>query len=239
MKTLTEFTAMSLKQASQLKADLTQQGKTPEELPTALGESLKIEGDRLTFLLNALETVGTKMADLKRVLVFSAAEGEKAPQGTVLKGEPAHGYLVEYYVSLAKKGDGKIQHDPRDDGKKPRGKGKGRPDRKPRAPRDGQRDAQFAPRTITPPPEGFGQIIRSAGAEAVKDGNSQGHGHRRPPRAPRPPRDMEPPKKLEPLPPGAPGRIVIAPRATPLPVEAAVAASTPATETASTESKTE
>jgi hypothetical protein len=230
MKTLTEFTAMSLKQASKLKADLTQQGKTPEELPAALGEALKIEGDKLTFLLNALETVGTKVTDLKRVLVFSVAEGEKAPLGTLMKGEEGktNGYIVEYYPSLDRKADTRVQQDPRDDGRKQksRGKGKGRPDRNPRAPRTGQPAVR-----PSAPAEGFGQIIRAAGAEAVQDGNSQGHGHRRPPRAPRPPRDMEPPKKLEPLSPGAPGRIVIAPRATPLPPTAETSAAPTTVET--------
>lgn len=238
MKTLTEFTALSLKQAAQLKSDLTQQGKTPEELPAALGEGLKLEGERLTYMIHALELVGTKVVDLKRVLVFSFAEGEKAPLGTVIKGEgdQARGYVSEYYPSLAKKGEARVQIDSRDDGRNKKGRGGkgkgGRPDRGgSRAPRDSQ-----PARPPRAPGEGLGLIIRSAGAEVAPDGNSQGHAQRRP-RKPRPPRDMEPAKKLEPLPVGAPGRIVIAPRATPLP-PTETAAQTPAVETV-TETKTE
>ena len=98
MKTLTEFFGMNLKQAAQTRKELIVSGKTPEELTGALGEALKMEGDRLNHLIHALDAVGTRVQDLKRVVVFTLNEGEKAPQKAVQKGE--HYYLVEYYPTL-------------------------------------------------------------------------------------------------------------------------------------------
>lgn len=98
MRTITEFAGSNIKNAAKSKQDLTTAGKTAEELPAALGEALKVEGDRLTHLLNALETAGEKLNDLKRVVVFALAEGEKAPQGAQQKGETY--YLCEYYPPL-------------------------------------------------------------------------------------------------------------------------------------------
>lgn len=102
MKTITEFQSIQLKNAAQLKKDLATSGKTPEELPQALGETLKLEGDRLTFLLAAVETVDNKFQDLKRVLVMTLAEGEKAPHKALQKGD--HWFVAEYYPPLAPKG---------------------------------------------------------------------------------------------------------------------------------------
>ncbi|MFL5814487.1 MAG: hypothetical protein ACJ763_12995 [Bdellovibrionia bacterium] len=98
MKTLTEFAAVTLKNAAKTKQELTTAGKTAEELPAAMGEALKVEGDKLTFLMNALEVVGDKLEDLKRVVVFTLGENEKAPYGAVLKGEQH--YSTEYYPPL-------------------------------------------------------------------------------------------------------------------------------------------
>lgn len=100
MKTLTEFFGMNLKQAAQTRKELMDSGKTPEELTPALGEALKLEGERLHHLIQALEAVGTRLQDLKRVVVYALNEGEKAPQKAVQKGD--HYYLVEYYPSLEK-----------------------------------------------------------------------------------------------------------------------------------------
>src|SRR6476660_8274290 len=98
MKTLTEFAVVTLKNAAKTKQELTTAGKTAEELPAAMGETLKLEGDKLTFVMNALEVVGAKFDDLKRVVVFTLAEGEKAPYGAIQKGEQY--YSSEYYPPL-------------------------------------------------------------------------------------------------------------------------------------------
>jgi hypothetical protein len=102
MKTLTEFAVPTLKNAFQKKQELTAAGKTAEELPAAMGESLKLEGDKLTYLLAALDVVGEKTNDLKRVIVSALNEGEKAPSGAKLIGEKY--FTVEYYPSLHKGG---------------------------------------------------------------------------------------------------------------------------------------
>jgi hypothetical protein len=101
MKTITEFPSMNLKNAVKLKQELMAGGKTAEELAPALGESLKLEGDRLNWMMAAVELVEKKLEDIKRVVVYSLAEGEKPSGHVVQKGE--HCYLVEYYTSMNKK----------------------------------------------------------------------------------------------------------------------------------------
>ncbi|MBI2712312.1 MAG: hypothetical protein HYX41_05565 [Bdellovibrio sp.] len=216
MKTLTEFTAIGLKQALQTRNDLLQQGKTAEELPTALGEALKVEGDRLTHLLTALELVQSKITDLKRVLVFSLNEGEKSPSGTVLKGEPGKqvGFLSEYYPSLEKKGKERGTAGPDRNEKGRKGKGRnGDRNRRDKQGKTRRPERSFDGGKIAAPTE----QTQAAGAE-LADRNSEGHGALRPrrPRKARPPREMEPAKKLEPLALDNPNRFVIAPRSTPL-----------------------
>jgi len=121
MKTITEFNAFSLKNFANTRAELTASGKTPEELPAALGEALKLEGEKLNFVLQALETIGTKVNDLKRVVVYALTEGEKEPSKAVKKGD--HYYLVEHYPPVG----GKAQPQGRDSG---RGDKRDRGDRK-------------------------------------------------------------------------------------------------------------
>ena len=102
MKTLTEFAALTLKNALSKKQELTSAGKTAEELPAALGEALKLEGDKLAFMIAALDMVGEKTHDLKRVLVSALNEGENAPSSAKLIGEKY--YTVEYYPPVHKAG---------------------------------------------------------------------------------------------------------------------------------------
>ena len=119
MKTLTEFPGINLKNTKKIKQDLVASGKTPEELPQAMGEALKLEGERLNSLLAALELVEGNTEDLKRVVGYTLAEGEKAPPHVAQKGD--HYYLVEYYPSLKKPTRGGPQDAPDERG---RGKGK-------------------------------------------------------------------------------------------------------------------
>lgn len=126
MKTITEFDATRLKNAAQVQKDLQTAGKTTEELPQAMGESLKLEGDPLNLLLNALavaESSSKKFNDLKRVVVLSLNEGEKAPSHAQQKGE--HHYMLEYYPPVRSKEAPPQQHSNHD-----RGPGRGR-DQKP------------------------------------------------------------------------------------------------------------
>lgn len=100
MKTLTEFFGPALKTALKAKEDLVAAGKTAEELPAAIGEALKVEGDKLKHLLSALEAVGSKWGDLKRVVVLGLNEGEKAPGQAQLIGEAY--FVTEYYAPVGK-----------------------------------------------------------------------------------------------------------------------------------------
>lgn len=150
MKTITEFDVSRLKNAAQIQQELLTAGKTSEEMPQALGEALKLEGDSLNHLLNALavtESSSKKLNELKRVIVLSLSEGEKAPSQTQQKGE--HYYTLEYYPPLRQKNASKNQPNEvrqgrdRDQKKGKRGEKRGKPrnnrgerqDRGPRGPR--------------------------------------------------------------------------------------------------------
>lgn len=127
MKTLTEFAAITIKNAAKTRQELTAAGKTAEELPQAMGEALKLEGDKLNFLMNAIDVVGDKHNDLKRVIVMTLNEGEKAPGKAEQKGE--HYYVTEYFPPIAKKGAhpaGKEARGGRDDRRGKRGDKKGK-----------------------------------------------------------------------------------------------------------------
>jgi len=56
-KTITEFDGFRIKNALTTKKELAAAGKTPEEIAQGLGEALKLEGDKLKWLLSALEVV--------------------------------------------------------------------------------------------------------------------------------------------------------------------------------------
>jgi hypothetical protein len=98
------------------------------KLAQAFTEKFKLEGDKLEMLINAVEVIDRrKISDLKRIVVYEVAEGEKAPSGAVQKG--SHHFLPEYLPSLnppRDKGRGHKKFDrPHGKGGKGRG-GKGR-----------------------------------------------------------------------------------------------------------------
>lgn len=78
MKSITEFTQPSLQKVLAAKTTLASEGKTPEEIATALGETLKMEGDKLKFIQVAADLVVGKNS-VRRVLVATFAEGETIP----------------------------------------------------------------------------------------------------------------------------------------------------------------
>ncbi len=119
MKTLTEFQAPQIKAAVIKKQELVTAGKTAEEIPPLMSESLKIEGDRLTCLLNALEIIQNKTNDIKRIVVYTLEESEiKNTPKNVIDGKY---FSAEYYPPLVQK---KPQGKGRPFGKGPRGKKK-------------------------------------------------------------------------------------------------------------------
>lgn len=97
MKFVTEFANVTLSQALNAKNALAAEGKTPEEIQTSLGEKYKYEGEKLTHLTNALEVASQNTENLKRVLVVSLTEGEKAPAKAV-QVEAFH-YVPDFHVT--------------------------------------------------------------------------------------------------------------------------------------------
>ena len=92
MKSITEFSQPTLQKFLTAKAALATEGKTAEEMMTAIGESMKLEGDKLKFIFAAGDLVAEQKA-FRRVLVASIAEGEAAP-AKYTKVEDNY-YLVE------------------------------------------------------------------------------------------------------------------------------------------------
>lgn len=122
-------------------------GKTPEELPQAMGEALKLEGDKLKYLLTALEVLGNKTNNLKRVSVFTLNEGEKAPAKAKVK-EGVY-FEVYYFPPLPNQGGSSRNKDFNQElkDKSPRNKnGKGDRDKnrrkKGRGPKGDKKDSQ-------------------------------------------------------------------------------------------------
>jgi hypothetical protein len=92
MKSITEFAQPILQKVLAAKTALASEGKTPEEIATSLGETFKVEGDKLKYIQAAADLVVGKPS-VRRVLVASFAEGETAP-AKYQKIEETH-YLVE------------------------------------------------------------------------------------------------------------------------------------------------
>jgi len=215
MRTITEFFGMSLKSAAEKIPGLNEEatksaheamkaeGKSDEEiaagLPTAakaaldakIGETFKLEGDKLAMFANALELMKDARGSVKRVIVMAkATEEEKAPANA--KEIDGKFYVVEGFPEPSRAA-------PRDErggrGDKRGGKG-GRGDKRGgRGPREGG-----APRGEGRFPRGGDRPQGDAGRDAGAPGFQAvgGEGGRRP-RAPRAP--------VEPY--AGPNRIVI------------------------------
>jgi hypothetical protein len=99
MKSVTEFASFTLNKGLTAKAALAAEGKSPEEIQTSLGETFKLEGDKLKYFVNALDIASQNQKDLKRVFVVSLAEGENAPAKAV-QVEEMH-YVPEFFMMAA------------------------------------------------------------------------------------------------------------------------------------------
>lgn len=117
MKFVTEFANITLSQALKARAALAAEGKPPEEIQSSLGTTYKLEGEKLTHFTNALEVASQNTENLKRVLVVSLSEGEKAPAKAV-QVEAFH-YVPDFHVTA------RPAHEKKAQGKGGRG-GKGR-----------------------------------------------------------------------------------------------------------------
>lgn len=99
MKNITEFPSFTLTKAVTAKTALLAEGKSPEEVQTSLGEQFKLEGDKLKHFVAALDVASQNAANLRRVLVVTLAEGEKAPAKAVQVEE--HHYVPEFVITAA------------------------------------------------------------------------------------------------------------------------------------------
>lgn len=80
MKSITEFQPTTLQKVLAAKNSLTAEGKSPEEISAAIGETFKYEGDKIKYALAAAD-LAKDQTSIRRVLVATFAEGEKpAPQ---------------------------------------------------------------------------------------------------------------------------------------------------------------
>ncbi len=97
MKFVTEFANFTLASALKARTALAADGKPPEEIQASLGGTYKLEGEKLTHLINALEVASQNTENLKRVLVVSLGEGEKAP-AKAIQVEAFH-YVPDFHVT--------------------------------------------------------------------------------------------------------------------------------------------
>lgn len=209
MKTITEFSGFTLKEAINKKAALLAEGKSEEEAQAAINEQLKLtEEPKIAFYKNAVDMCKSRIDQVKRVVVaVKASETEKVPEAFAER--EGNFYLVEYFSQGGSASRG------RDDDRFDRGgrggrggdRGRGGNDRgrggdrgrdggrggdRPRGDRP-QGDRPQGERTFGDRPPRGPRPERAAGAPA-------GGGERkpRPPRAPRPegqaPRGPRPPR---------------------------------------------
>lgn len=101
MKSVTEFAVFALQKGQTVQTELLAQGKSPEEISTQMGESFKLEGDKLKHFINALDVAKQATSGrLKRVMVVSFGENESVPSKAV-KVEESY-YLPEYHLEAPK-----------------------------------------------------------------------------------------------------------------------------------------
>jgi hypothetical protein len=97
MKAITEFPSFTLTKAIQTKAALAAEGKSPEEIQASLGETFKLADEKLKHFINSIEVAASNKDNLKRVVVLTLSEGEKAPAKAV-QVEETH-YVPEFLTT--------------------------------------------------------------------------------------------------------------------------------------------
>lgn len=75
MKSISEFQSFTLQKIAAAKSQLLADGKTPEEVSAAIGETFKLEGDKLRYALTATDLIKDKPS-VRRVVIVGFAEGE-------------------------------------------------------------------------------------------------------------------------------------------------------------------
>ncbi len=95
MKTITEFSGFQIAEAIQKQNVLKAAQKTPEEIQKEVAEVYKLENEKLTYFLSAMEVANGKSNHLKRVVIWTLNEGEKPPEGWIEKDGKY--YVSEYF----------------------------------------------------------------------------------------------------------------------------------------------
>jgi hypothetical protein len=96
MKTLTEFSGFTLKEALAKKSALIAEGKSEDEALSAVHEQLKLDEAKAGFYKNVVDMTSSRIDRVKRVVVaLKATETEKVPESYMER--EGHFYLVEYF----------------------------------------------------------------------------------------------------------------------------------------------
>jgi len=111
MKSLTEFFFQKLAKGIDSQKALTAEGKTPEEIQQSLGETFKLEGDKLKYFFNSLGIASENMEKLARIQVVSLNEGEIVPPNAV-KIEEQY-YIPNFYTAAPTQDPNKTVKDTR------------------------------------------------------------------------------------------------------------------------------
>jgi hypothetical protein len=184
MKTITEFSGFTLKDAINKKAAMIAEGKSEDEAQTAINELLKLlDETKVAFYKNAVDMSKSRIDQVKRVVVaVKSTDAEKVPEA--FSEREGNFYLVEFFSQSVPAGRG--HQDERDDrgGRHSRGRdggrgrgGEGRGER-PQSPRP-----ERAPRAERP----SGSFVTApVGAAAPQE------------RKPRPPKAAQPRQPREP-----------------------------------------
>lgn len=178
MKTLTEFSGLTIQRAAAARAQFLADGVAADALSEAMGTALTLSGDRLSRLLEALEAVADAAAKVRLVRVFA---GEAAPAGAKKVGE--FHYVIDWQAAPAKTVD---QRHARGKGGRDKDRGRGgsggprRGDAKSAQPSDGEergsgpmptRGAGWTlSRAVVPPEERRGGKGRPGGKGPRRDG---------------------------------------------------------------------
>jgi hypothetical protein len=130
MKSVTEFWGVALAPALAIKTALTTEGKSAEEIATALGEKLKMEGDKLKHAIASIEVLIANPEKLSRVKVVSLAEGE-TPPAKAIKVEEFY-YVPEFATAPKPVQNKKMMEAGKGGGRGGPGGGKGGKDGRPK-----------------------------------------------------------------------------------------------------------
>jgi hypothetical protein len=97
MKTITEFSGFTLKDALSKKSALIAEGKSEDEAQVAINEQLKLlDETKVTFFKNAVDMCKSRLDQVKRIVVaVKSSDTEKVPE--MFSEREGNFYLIEYF----------------------------------------------------------------------------------------------------------------------------------------------